>query len=123
MITFTFVLASYFSETRDSHVLKALSPGHGPLWSPLSKFGALKACFPVTTWNQRYRDHVLPVTHTINGCGHWVKEQTLLLQTKEVLMYIFRTQTIAMGEFGKVFSGRERVYKIAGKERQGKRPN
>jgi hypothetical protein len=38
-------------------------------------------------------------------------------------MYIYRTQTIAMGEFGKVLSGRKRVYKTAGKERQGKRPN
>jgi hypothetical protein len=50
MIAFVLVLdvASYAGGL---YVLKAFSPGHGPLWSPLSKFGAWKACLPVTVWD------------------------------------------------------------------------
>jgi hypothetical protein len=72
MIAFVLVLdvASYAGGL---YVLKAFSPGHGPLWSPLSKFGAWKACLPVTVWDQRHHGCILAASHTVDRCGHWGK--------------------------------------------------
>lgn len=67
-------------------------------------------------------------THTIDGCGHWIKEKTLLLQMQEVLVQTFWrdcriTQSIVLDELRKVLGSRKRVYESARKQGKGARPD
>ena len=67
-------------------------------------------------------------THTIDGCGHRVKEKTLLLQSQEVLMQTFKrgcriTQSIVLDKLRKVLGSRKRVYETTREQGKGARPD